>query len=221
VLANLKSDSDYDAKKLKPKMCVNLGNQIGDQTPSPVIDSNQVAPKRPKEGRRCLTFRSLLKELAYLLVKDVLELRRRLINYAIETHSRVLDVRSPSKACGIAEDEVQFLVDGLWMYFPHGIIFQTPPEDSEIEVANYKPFEKPVFRISKKLQPIPVVYTRGSGKAITYCGWLTTIIDAKIQPWRRRTQEDFMFMRTGLTACQFRNKCRALEKKNAAITDEC
>jgi hypothetical protein len=146
-------------------------------------------------------------------VKDVLELRRRLINYAIETHSRVLDVRSPSKACGIAEDEVQFLVDGLWKYFPHGIIFQTPPEDSEIEVAKYKPFEKPVFRIGKELQPIPVLYTRGSGKAITYCGWLTTIIDAKIQPWRRRTQEDFLFMRTGLTACQFRNKCRALEKK--------
>ena len=71
VLANLKSDSEYDAKDLMPKMCVNLGNQIGDQTPSAVIDSNQVAPKRPKEGRRCLTLRNLLKELANLLVKDV------------------------------------------------------------------------------------------------------------------------------------------------------
>ena len=166
-----------------------------------------------------MTLRNLLKELAKLLVKDVLELRRRLINYAIETHSRVLDVHSPSVACGIAEDEVQFLVDGLRMYFPHGIIFQTPPEDKKIEVANYKPFEKPVFRTSKELQPIPVVYTRGSGKAITYCGWQTTIIDAKIKPWLRRTHEDFVFMQTGLTACRFRNKCRDLEKRAAVISD--
>ena len=230
--ADFSSNSDYDANDFMPKTVAKLRRQAGDQLASTRVvklrrqasdqlasNSDPAVPRRFRGRRRCLTWRNLLRELAYLLVEDVGSLTARLQNYVLVKHPRVFDARD--KGCEITEDQVQVLVDELQMYFPHGFILQAPPDNSgEIEAVVYKPFEKPVYRIGKQLHPLPVVLTRGSGKAIIYCGWYANFV-AKMKPWQQRTQEEFVHSVTHLSACQFLNKCRSLKKmkkKAAYIT---
>jgi hypothetical protein len=54
--ADLNSDSDYDAEDFMPKMRANIGNQNGDHTPSPVIDSKQAAPEWVQRGSAMFDF---------------------------------------------------------------------------------------------------------------------------------------------------------------------
>jgi hypothetical protein len=105
--------------------------------------------------------------------------------------TRGFDAFDLSVAYGITEDQVQVLTDGLRMYFPHGIILQTPRDNyGFVEAVIYKPFEKPAYRIGKPLHPMPVVLTRGSGKAILSSHWLTPTRYVALKPWQQRAQEE-------------------------------